>query len=197
MIYGLTGGIGSGKTTVAAILREKGYTVLDADEIGREVTQKGEPLLRMLVKDFGIDIIKEDGSLDRKLLASKAFGDKHLLNRMNDLIQTAILCRAVEKFHKLSLSDYNKVMFFDVPLLFEAGWDRYMKQIWLVTAPEDIRIQRVEIRDGLTEEEIRERIRYQMSEEEKMERADVIIHNDEGMAKLMAQVEKAIAENLR
>ncbi|MBP5751142.1 MAG: dephospho-CoA kinase [Firmicutes bacterium] len=197
MIYGLTGGIGSGKTTVAAILRDKGYTVLDADEIGREVTAKDEPLLRMLVKDFGIDIIREDGTLDRKLLAEKAFGDKRKMNRLNELVQTAILCRAVEKFHKLSLSDYNKVMFFDVPLLFEAGWDRYMQQIWLVTAPEDVRIQRVEIRDGLTEEEIRERIRFQMSEEEKMERADVIIQNDEGMAKLMAQVEKAIADNLR
>ena len=197
MIYGLTGGIGSGKTTVAAILRDKGYTVLDADEIGREVTAKDEPLLRMLVKDFGIDIIREDGTLDRKLLAEKAFGDKRKMNRLNELVQTAILCRAVEKVHKLSLSDYNKVMFFDVPLLFEAGWDRYMQQIWLVTAPEDVRIQRVEIRDGLTEEEIRERIRFQMSEEEKMERADVIIQNDEGMAKLMAQVEKAIADNLR
>ena len=197
MIYGLTGGIGSGKTTVAAILRDKGYTVLDADEIGREVTAKDEPLLRLLVKDFGIDIIREDGELDRKLLAEKAFPDKKKMNRLNELVQTAILCRAVEKFHKLSLSDYNKVMFFDVPLLFEAGWDRYMQQIWLVTAPEDVRIQRVEIRDGLTEEEIRERIRHQMSEAEKMERADVIIHNDEGMAKLMAQVEKAIAENLR
>ena len=197
MIYGLTGGIGSGKTTVAAILRDKGFTVLDADEIGREVTAKGEPLLRLLVNEFGIDIIREDGTLDRKLVADKAFGDKRKLNRLNELVQTAILVRAVEKFHKLSLSDYNKVMFFDVPLLFEAGWDRYMQQIWLVTAPEDVRIQRVEIRDGLTEEEIRERIRNQMSEEEKMERADVIIQNDEGMAKLMAQVEKAIAENLR
>ena len=188
MIYGLTGGIGSGKTTVAAILRDKGYIVLDADEIGREVTGKDEPLLRLLVRDFGIEIINEDGTLDRKALAAKAFGDKRKMNRLNELVQTAILCRAVEKFHKLSLSDYNKVMFFDVPLLFEAGWDRYMQQIWLVTAPEDVRIQRVEIR---------ERIRYQMSEEEKMERADVIIQNDEGMAKLMAQVEKAIAENLR
>ena len=197
MIYGLTGGIGSGKTTVAAILRDKGFTVLDADEIGREVTAKGEPLLRLLVNEFGIDIIREDGTLDRKLVADKAFGDKRKLNRLNELVQTAILVRAVEKFHKLSLSDYNKVMFFDVPLLFEAGWDRYMQQIWLVTAPEDVRIQRVEIRDGLTEEEIRDRIRNQMSEEEKMERADVIIQNDEGMAKLMAQVEKAIAENLR
>ena len=197
MIYGLTGGIGSGKTTVSNILSDKGYTVLDADAIGREVTDVGQPLLRMLVKEFGIDIIREDGSLDRKLLAEKAFNDKEKLNRMNELVQTAILCRAVEKFHKLSLSDPNKVMFFEVPLLFEAGWDRYMTQIWLITAPEDVRIQRVEIRDGLTEEEIRARIRYQMDEEEKMERADVVIHNDEGMAKLMAQVEKAIAENLR
>ena len=197
MIYGLTGGIGSGKTTVSNILRDKGYIVLDADEIGREVTDRGQPLLRMLVKDFGIDIIREDGTLDRKLLAEKAFGDKLKTNRLNELVQTAILCKAVEKFHKLSLTDSKRVMFFDVPLLFEAGWDRYMQQIWLVTAPEDVRIQRVEIRDGLSEEEIRARIRLQMSEEEKMERADVIIQNDEGMAKLMAQVEKAIAENLR
>ena len=87
-------------------------------------------------------------------------------------------------------------MFFDVPLLFEAGWDKYVQEVWLVTAPEDIRIQRIEVRDGLTEEEIRSRIKLQMSEEEKMERSDVIIENDEGMAKLMGQVEKAIAERL-
>ena len=99
MIYGLTGGIGSGKTTVAAILRDKGYIVLDADEIGREVTGKDEPLLRLLVRDFGIEIINEDGTLDRKALAAKAFGDKRKMNRLNELVQTAILCRAVEKFH--------------------------------------------------------------------------------------------------
>ena len=197
MIYGLTGGIGSGKTTVASILRDKGYTVLDADEIGREVTAKDKPLLRMLVQEFGIEIIREDGTLDRKLLADIAFGDRHKTARLNELVQTAILCRALEKFHKLSLLDRNKTMFFDVPLLYEAGWDRYMQQVWLVTAPQELRIERVQVRDGLTEEAIRERMNLQMSDEEKMKRADIIIENDEGMAKLMAQVEKAIATSLR
>ena len=111
-------------------------------------------------------------------------------------MQTAILVRAMAKFHTLELGGEKKVMFFDVPLLFEAGWDKYVQEVWLVTAPEDIRIQRIEVRDGLTEEEIRSRIKLQMSEEEKMERSDVIIENDEGMAKLMGQVEKAIAERL-
>lgn len=196
MIIGLTGGIGSGKSTVSEILRNKGYIVLDADEIGRKVTAKDEPLLRLLVKEFGIEIIQDDGTLDRKMLADLAFGDKRKTNRLNELVQTAILCRSVEEFHKISLSGQDKPMFFEVPLLFEAGWDKYMSQIWLVTAPEDVRIERVEIRDGMSEEEIRTRIRLQMSEEEKMERADVIIENDGGMAKLMAQVEKAISENL-
>lgn len=196
MIYGLTGGIGSGKTTVSNILRDKGYIVLDADEIGREVTAKGEPLLRMLVKEFGVDIIQENGELDRRKLANITFGDREKTNRLNELVQTSILCRAIAQFHKLSLTEPRKVMFFDVPLLYEAGWDHYMEQVWLVTAPEDVRIERVQIRDGLTEEEIRQRIRLQMSEEEKSQRADVVIENDGGMAKLMSQVEKAISENL-
>lgn len=196
MIYGLTGGIGSGKSTVANILRDKGFTVLDADEIGREVTAKGQPLLRMLVNEFGIEIIQEDGTLNRRLLAEIVFGDRAKTRRLNEMVQTAILVKAIERAHKLQLTDMKKVIFFDVPLLFEAGWDRYVKEVWLVTAPEDVRIERVEVRDGLTEAEIRKRIRLQMSEEEKMERSDVIIENDEGMAKLMMQVDKAIAERL-
>ena len=196
MIYGLTGGIGSGKSTVANILRDKGFTVLDADEIGREVTAKGQPLLRMLVNEFGIEIIREDGTLNRRLLAEITFGDRAKTRRLNELVQTAILVKAIEKAHKLQLTDQKKVIFFDVPLLFEAGWDKYVKEVWLVTAPEDVRIERVEVRDGLSEAEIRARIRLQMSEEEKMERSDVIIENDEGMAKLMMQVNKAIQERL-
>ena len=194
MLYGLTGGMGSGKSTVAEILREKGFTVLDADEIGREVCGKDQPLLRQLVKSFGIEIIKEDGTLDRRLLANLAFGDKEKTRRLNELVQTAILCRAVEKAHKNKLKTKEPVQFFDVPLIFEAGWDEYFAEIWLVTAPEDVRIERIKKRDGLTEEEIRSRLALQMSEEEKAEKSDVVIVNDEGMAKLRAQLDKILAE---
>lgn len=196
MLYGLTGGIGSGKSTVAAILREKGYTVLDADEIGRQVTAKGEPLLRLLVQEFGISIIKEDGTLDRRLLANIAFGDKEKTNRLNELVQTAILVRAAEVAHKRGIKKNETIQFFDVPLLFEAGWAQYFQEIWLVTAPEEVRIERVMDRDGLTEEEIKARIALQMSDEEKAEKADVVIVNDEGMAKLRAQMDRIIAERM-
>lgn len=196
MLYGLTGGIGSGKSTVAAILREKGYTVLDADEIGKQVTAKDEPLLRLLVREFGIEIIKEDGTLDRRLLANIAFNDKARTNRLNELVQTAILVRAAEVAHKRGIKKNENIQFFDVPLLFEAGWDQYFKEVWLVTAPEEIRIERVKDRDGLTEEEIRARIALQMPEEEKRAKADVVIENDEGMAKLRAQVDKLVAERM-
>ena len=196
MLYGLTGGIGSGKSTVAAILREKGYTVLDADEIGRQVTAKGEPLLRLLVQEFGINIIKEDGTLDRRLLANIAFGDQEKTNRLNELVQTAILVRAAEVAHKRGIKKNETIQFFDVPLLFEAGWAQYFQEIWLVTAPEEVRIERVMDRDGLTEEEIKARIALQMSDEEKAEKADVVIVNDEGMAKLRAQMDRIIAERM-
>ena len=196
MLYGLTGGIGSGKRTVAAILREKGYTVLDADEIGRQVTAKGEPLLRLLVQEFGINIIKEDGTLDRRLLANIAFGDQEKTNRLNELVQTAILVRAAEVAHKRGIKKNETIQFFDVPLLFEAGWAQYFQEIWLVTAPEEVRIERVMDRDGLTEEEIKARIALQMGDEEKAEKADVVIVNDEGMAKLRAQMDRIIAERM-
>ncbi len=196
MLYGLTGGMGSGKSKAASILREMGYKVLDADQIGREVTRKGQPLLRLLVKEFGIDIIREDGELDRRLLADICFIDREKTRRLNELVQTAILCRANEKAHKHRMKNGKQVMFFEVPLLFEAGWDKYMKEIWLVTAPEDLRIKRIKERDNLSDADIRARMRLQMSEEEKMQKSDVIIENDEGIEKLRTELQRAVSERL-
>ncbi len=198
MFYGLTGGMGSGKSAAASILREMGYKVMDADQLGRDVTRKGQPLLRLLVKEFGIDIIRQDGELDRKLLADICFGDREKTRRLNELVQTAILCRACERAYKYKIKNKNrdKVLFFEVPLLFEAGWDKYVDEIWLVTAPEDLRVERIKKRDNLSEEQIRARIRLQMSEEEKMKMSDVIIENDEGIGKLRMELQKAIKERL-
>lgn len=196
MLYGLTGGMGSGKSAAASILREMGYKVMDADKLSRDVTRKGQPLLRLLVKEFGIDIIRQDGELDRNLLADICFGDREKTRRLNEVVQTAILCRACERAYKYRIKNGNKALFFEVPLLFEAGWDKYVQEVWLVTAPEDLRIERIKKRDNLSEEQIRARIRLQMSEEEKMKMSDVIIINDEGIGKLRMELQKAIKERL-
>ncbi|MFA7502134.1 MAG: dephospho-CoA kinase [Anaerovoracaceae bacterium] len=191
-IIGITGGIGSGKSTVTSMLRERGYTVVDADELSREVSKKGTPLLRLLVREFGIEIIKEDGTLDRSKLADLAFESQQGTRRLNELVQTAILVRAMEFFNRLKLSGDIDVCFFDVPMLYEAGWDRYTDSVWLVTAPQQIRLKRVVKRDRSRKQEVLARMKLQMSEEEKMSRADVVLDNSGTEAELKAQVERAI-----
>lgn len=191
-IIGITGGFGSGKSTVTSMLRERGYTVVDADELSREVSKKGTPLLRLLVREFGIEIIKEDGTLDRSKLADLAFESQQGTRRLNELVQTAILVRAMEFFNRLKLSGDIDVCFFDVPMLYEAGWDRYTDSVWLVTAPQQIRLKRVVKRDRSRKQEVLARMKLQMSEEEKMSRADVVLDNSGTEAELKAQVERAI-----
>lgn len=193
-IIGITGGIGSGKSTVTAILREKGYTVIDADELSCEVCKRGTPLLRLLVREFGIEIIKQDGTLDRAKLADLAFSSQHGTRRLNELVQTSILVRAMETFNRMKLAGDIEICFFDVPMLYEAGWDRYTDSVWLVTAPEQIRLKRVVKRDRSRKQEVLARMKLQMSEEEKMSRADAILDNSGSEADLKLQVERALEE---
>jgi len=193
MLYGITGGMGAGKSAVTSILKEHGYKILDADEISREVMQKNSPLLRLLVKEFGIEIINDDGTCNRRRLADIAFADKDKTRRLNELVQSAILVRSVEKVHHMRLDKRNEVIFFDVPLLFEAGWDSYVNKVVLVTAPENVRVERIKERDGLTEDEIITRINLQMPEDEKRKKSDIIIENDGNLEALKTKVEEFIS----
>lgn len=192
-IIGLTGGIGSGKSTVSEILEEMGYSVVDADKLSREACKVGSPLLRLLVKDFGIDIICENGTLDRKKLADLAFADRDGTRRLNELVQTAILVKAMEAFNDLRLEGKTDVCFFDVPMLFEAGWDKYTDEVWLITAPESVRLSRVVNRDKSRREAVLARMRLQLTDEEKRARADVIIDNSGSEKDLRKNVEAAVA----
>ena len=194
MIYGITGGMGAGKTEVTNMLKAKGFKVLDADAISREVMEKDSPLLRLLVKDFGIEIINEDGTLNRRKLGDVAFVDKDKTRRLNELVQTAILVRAIERVNQYKLKNSEEILFFDVPLLFEAGWDTYVNKVILVTAPAEIRVERIKERDGLSEDEILTRINLQMPEDEKKKRADYVIENDGDMNALKAKVEALVKE---
>lgn len=183
MIIGLTGGIGSGKSTVSDTLRKHGCVVLDADAIYKELTEKGMPLLLELQKEFG-DILTSDGELDRKKLSKVALGNP----RLNEITHKAIK----EEIEKRVKESNAKDVYLDIPLLFESGNEKNVDKIWTVVAPLEDRIKRVVERDGLDKEEILKRISLQVSDEEKIKKSDLVISNDGSLEELIKKVEELV-----
>ena len=194
---GLTGGIGTGKSTVSRYLTTKGYKIIDADRIAREVVEPGQPALKALVEEFGPEILLEDGSLNRRELARLAFASPEGKAALDRITHGAIFAR-IEELQLQYAAELEKtagaVIFLDVPLLFETGFDRKADLVWVVDVPDEIRVQRVVLRDGLTEEEIWARIKNQMSREEKISRADVVLDNSGTPEELYAQVDAHLSE---
>lgn len=184
MIVGITGGIGSGKSSVTQILKKYGFVIVDADKISREVVKKGEPLLEKLAKTFGSDILTKDGRLNRKKLASLCFtNDKNYL-KLNRIMHNAIKKRSIEKFkaHK------NSNVAFEVTLLFESGWDDMCDMTIAVCADIDTRIKRVVKRDHCTKNDALDRINRQMSDMEYKKYADIVIYNNSSLKALESEV---------
>ena len=190
-LIGLTGGIGAGKSTVSDYLKQKGYPVLDADLVAREIVEPGTETLSELSRTFGEEILNPDGSLDRGALAKIAFSDpenKKILDQiMHGKVIEILLSRAKAMTEE-------PVVFIDVPLLFETGMDRYMDQVWLVDADEDVRIQRVMERDGSSMEDVQKRIRYQSGRDEKIKRSDVVLNNCCDRDILYKQIDERLSE---
>jgi len=190
-LIGLTGGIGAGKSTVSDYLKQKGYPVLDADLVAREIVEPGTETLSELSRTFGEEILNPDRSLDRGALAKIAFSDpenKKILDQiMHGKVIEILLSRAKAMTEE-------PVVFIDVPLLFETGMDRYMDQVWLVDADEDVRIQRVMERDGSSMEDVRKRIRYQSGRDEKIKRSDVVLNNCCDRDILYEQIDERLSE---
>ena len=178
MIIGLTGGIGSGKSTVSDYLKKSGYFVVDADAIYHDLTKPGKPLVNKLEEEFGD--ITVNGVLDRKKLSAKALGNP----KLNEITHEAI-SKEIENQINCNL---DKDIFLDIPLLFESGYDKSCDVIWTVTAPESVRLTRVAERDGISFEEIKKRISLQMSDEEKISKSDIVIVNDGSIEDLIDKV---------
>lgn len=194
---GLTGGIGTGKSTVSRYLTTKGYKIIDADQIAREVVEPGRPALALLVGEFGPEILLEDGSLNRRELARLAFASPERKAILDRITHGAIFARIEELQAQYAAeleATADAVIFLDVPLLFETGFDRKADLVWVVDVPDEIRVKRVVLRDGLTEEEIWARIKNQMSREEKIARADVVLDNSGTPEELYAQINLALTE---
>ncbi|MBN2796034.1 MAG: dephospho-CoA kinase [Clostridia bacterium] len=190
MILGLTGGIASGKSTVSKYLRDKKIPIVDADVISREVVMPGSKGLKLLVEAFGDEILDGD-SLNRSVLRKLVFSDKKALNTLNKILHP-IIHEAVEK----QLNDYveegHPIVVFDAPLLLENNLQDMVDILWVVACDEMIQIKRVMVRDDITEKEAKAIINQQMSINEKIKLADVVLYNNRDLETLYNQIEVAL-----
>lgn len=182
-LIGLTGGIGTGKSTVSEYLAERGYPIIDADKIAREIVEVGQPALKEIEKKFGKDIINHDGSLNRKALATIVFSDNSKRKVLEDITMPQI-CKIISERVDLLKKQAVKIAFLDAPLLFEAGLDSIVDFIFCVDADLETRINRVCERDGSTRDDVVARIHSQMSNDDKMKASDEIIDNSKGLSEL-------------
>lgn len=188
---GLTGGIGTGKSTVSRYLAAHGLDVIDADQIARELVEPGSLLLSKLAERFGKDILLEDGTLDRKGLGALVFADDSKKAAMDQLMQGEIIEVIRQRAERLELLGRQAVVI-DAPLLLESDL-RYMVQtVWLVDTEPELQLKRVMERDGLSRELILDRMRHQMPGNEKKRLANVIIDNSKDLPHLYEQLDSLI-----
>jgi dephospho-CoA kinase len=174
-LIALTGGIASGKSTIARRLAEHGAVVVDADAVVRDVQQPGSPVLGALAQEFGADILRSDGSLDRAELGARAFGDAAKVARLNAIVHPAVRARSAALFAEALAADADAVVVYDVPLLVEARVDDPWELIVVAHAPAAVRRARlVELR-GLSEADADARLASQVSDDARLAVADVVV----------------------
>jgi len=186
-VIGLTGGIGSGKSTVSEILAELGAVVLDADKVGHQAYQPGTETWKDVVAAFGQEIVAADGSIDRRKLGTIVFGDPEALTRLNRIVHPRMydmMAEQIEEYRRQGA----KVVVLDAAILIEANWTPLVHEVWVTVASEPTVVQRVRERTGLPEEQIRSRIHSQLSNEERKKHATVVINNDGSLDELRATV---------
>ncbi len=194
-VFGLTGGIGSGKSTAAALFRDRGVPVVDADELAREAVSPGSVGLAEVLAAFGPQILVADGSLDRKRLGALVFADAEARKRLNAITHPIVRRLSQERFRAIDEHGV-KLAGYDVPLLFEVGLDAVLRPIVVVTAREATQVDRILARDGITEQAARDRIASQLPLADKQRRADYVLYNNGSPNELAAQVD-ALLEKLR
>lgn len=176
VVYGLTGKTGSGKSTVAKMLSKKGFFIIDGDKAARQITEKGSPVLSELAEAFGSDIILSDGSLDRSLLAQKAFSSPENTELLNRITHGAIDKLFRQQIEKAKQEGFEKCII-DAAALLESPSKALCRKIIVVTAPLEIRLERILKRDGISKMQAMTRINAQKTDEYYFERADIIIRN--------------------
>jgi len=186
-VIGLTGGIGSGKSTVSRFLAELGAVILDADKIGHEAFKPDSDGWHEVVAAFGRQILTPDGNIDRRKLGEAVFNNPESLSRLNQIMHPRMY-----NMVKAQLKEYQqqgaRVVVLEAPLLLEAGWTSLVDEVWVTTAPEATVLKRLEERTGMSKAESLARIHSQLPTAERVKHADVVINTDCGLDELRSKV---------
>ena len=189
MRIGLTGGIGTGKSTVSKLFKELGLPVLDADAISRKQLEIHGGCYDAAIALFGTGILRDDGSIDRKAVADIVFSDADKREALNGLIHPAVWKEMDNEANHLERKNHRQPIIFDVPLLIESGWHQKMDLVVLVTCPQELVLKRVMERDGADRESVFARMNAQMPQEIKRQYAHMIIDNGGTLEDLTRQVD--------
>lgn len=175
-IIGLTGGIASGKSTIASFFKDEGIPVIETDQIAKTILQPGSDAFNEVVKHFGEEILLSEGIINRKALGERIFKDEHERDILNQIIHPEVRIITQSKADVLK-KEGHAIIVIDVPLLFEAGFDQDVDQTLVVSVPKDIQIERLMARDGIEKAYALKKTNAQMPLKEKRKRADFVIDN--------------------
>ncbi|ACT00198.1 dephospho-CoA kinase [Paenibacillus sp. JDR-2] len=189
MKIGLTGGIATGKSTVAAMLVERGAMLVDADQVAREVVMPGEPALEAVASAFGQAVIHTDGTLDRKALGGIVFNNRELLAQLENILHPAIRNRMQQRIRQYEELNPRQLVVADIPLLYETGQEKLYDGVMVVYVPRTLQLKRLMERNGLAEDEAQRRIGLQMDIEQKRSHAEWVIDNSGSLDETRRQVD--------
>lgn len=174
---GLTGGIGSGKSTIAAMFRDKGAYIIDFDLLAHEVQNPGQPAWKGIIDRFGRDILDESGRINRARLADIVFEDEEKLAMLNGIVHPAVFDAWAARLREIESAKPDAIVLSDVPLLIEAGVKHLFDLIILVYIPPEEQLQRIMMRNGYSADEAKKRLSSQMPIDEKLDQVDIVINN--------------------
>ena len=189
LVIGLTGGIGTGKSEVTRLLGSLGAVVINADQVGHEAYKPDSESWKEVVKAFGEAILRSNREIDRRKLGTIVFGDPDQLAKLNRIMHPRMARIVSEQLESLRVQG-TKVVVVEAALLFEAGWDSLVDEVWATDSPVETVIERLQARNGMSAEEVLKRIESQMDRSERLSRAHVIVDNGGNVADLESTVDR-------